>query len=243
MNFLQVPTDVLSYAGKLSATQMLIWADAWTFKKNTGKAYRTNAQLSEMLNVTERSVSRAVQELIRMNAITVQSNGRNRLIDANHPSEWKVDTNVHRRTRPSTQTSTDVDVHADSTDVSMQGRHERPCRPDADVHLIEKRIEKEIEQPIEKEVKPKKEAKPKSLEDVIEAFEAVGSTEDEAMAFFDYWESAGWRRKGGPIKDWKATARGWLRNQKKYGEQNSWRDRSSKQLDAAKALEWANSKR
>ena len=30
---------------------------------------------------------------------------------------------------------------------------------------------------------------------------------------------------------------------KNNGEQNSWRDRSSKQLDAAKALEWANRKR
>jgi len=80
-HYLQVPTELLPYAGKLSATQLLIWADAWMFKKNTGKAYRTNAQLSEMLNVTERSVSRAVQELIRMGAITVQSNGRNRVID------------------------------------------------------------------------------------------------------------------------------------------------------------------
>jgi hypothetical protein len=150
MNFLQLPTDVLLYAGRLSATQLLIWADAWTFKKNTGKAYRTNAQLSEMLNVTERSVSRAVQELIKMNAITVQSNGRNRVIDANPPAEWKVDTNVHRRRRPPTQTSTDADVHADPTDVSMQGGHERPCRLDTDVPLIEKRIEKEKKKGIEK---------------------------------------------------------------------------------------------
>jgi len=155
-HYLQVPTEVLPYAGKLSATQLLIWADAWMFKKNTGKAYRTNAQLSEMLNVTERSVSRAVQELIKIGAITVQSNGRNRVIDAIEPSEWKVDTYVHRRRRPSTQASTDVDVHADPTQTSMQGRHIRPCSIDADVHLIDKRIDKRIDKGIDKkEPKPK----------------------------------------------------------------------------------------
>lgn len=150
-HYLQVPTEVLPYAGKLSATQLLIWADAWMFKKNTGKAYRTNAQLSEMLNVTERSVSRAVQELIKIGAITVQSNGRNRVMDAIEPNEWKVDTYVHRRTRPPTQTSTDVDVHADPTHTSMQGRHIRPCSMDADVHLIDKRIDKGIDKGIDKE--------------------------------------------------------------------------------------------
>lgn len=155
-HYLQVPTELLPYAGKLSATQLLIWADAWMFKKNTGKAYRTNAQLSEMLNVTERSVSRAVQELIRMGAITVQSNGRNRVIDPVPPSEWKVDTSVHRRKRPSTQTSTDVDVHAEPTQASMQTGHIRPCRPDADVHLIDKRIDKEIDKPIDKKPKSPK---------------------------------------------------------------------------------------
>lgn len=155
-HYLQVPTELLPYAGKLSATQLLIWADAWMFKKNTGKAYRTNAQLSEMLNVTERSVSRAVQELIRMGAITVQSNGRNRVIDPVPPSEWKVDVDVHRRKRPPTQTSTDVDVHADPTQTSMQTGHIRPCSTDVDVHLIYKGIDKEIDKGIDKrEAKPK----------------------------------------------------------------------------------------
>jgi len=155
-HYLQVPTELLPYAGKLSATQLLIWADAWMFKKNTGKAYRTNAQLSEMLNVTERSVSRAVQELIRMGAITVQSNGRNRVIDPVQPSEWKVDVDVHRRKRPPTQTSTDVDVHAEPTQTSMQTGRIRPCSTDADVHLIYKGIDKEIDKGIDKrEAKPK----------------------------------------------------------------------------------------
>lgn len=34
----------------------------------------------------------------------------------------------------------------------------------------------------------------------------------EAPRFFDYWESCAWKRRGGPVKDWKASARYWLSN-------------------------------
>jgi len=34
-----------------------------------------------------------------------------------------------------------------------------------------------------------------------------------AQKFHDYWTSAGWRRKAGPVKDWKATVRTWLANE------------------------------
>ena len=34
-----------------------------------------------------------------------------------------------------------------------------------------------------------------------------------AAACFSYWQSAGWKRRGGPIKDWPATVRTWVTNQ------------------------------
>ena len=34
-----------------------------------------------------------------------------------------------------------------------------------------------------------------------------------ATACFSYWQSAGWKRKSGPIKDWPATVRTWVTNQ------------------------------
>lgn len=34
-----------------------------------------------------------------------------------------------------------------------------------------------------------------------------------ATACFSYWQSAGWRRKNGPIRDWPATVRTWVTNQ------------------------------
>ena len=40
---------------------------------------------------------------------------------------------------------------------------------------------------------------------------------DEADAFKDWYDQTGWTLKGGnKIKDWKATARNWVRRQKKY---------------------------
>lgn len=237
-HYLQLPLEVLPHVRRMSAVQLAIWADAWTWAKQGAKAYRTNDQLAEMFGCTVKSVSKAIAGLKSAGLIDSRMvNGRQRILTATIPS------NVHPPERPSSSTSILPKVKAASPPTSTLHPPEvPPCIP-SNVHQVDNRIEQIVEHQVDKEAAPKKEAKPKSLEDVIEAFEAVGSTEDEAMAFFDYWESAGWRRKGGPIKDWKATARGWLRNQKKYGEQNSWRDRSSKQLDAAKALEWANSKR
>ena len=37
---------------------------------------------------------------------------------------------------------------------------------------------------------------------------------DEAENFYDYWESVGWSRRNGKIKDWRATVRTWLKNAK-----------------------------
>lgn len=34
-----------------------------------------------------------------------------------------------------------------------------------------------------------------------------------ATACYSYWQSAGWKRKSGPIKDWPATVRTWVTNQ------------------------------
>jgi len=59
--------------------------------------------------------------------------------------------------------------------------------------------------------------RPKDLEVVLEAFREVGAGEDDAMAFFDYYEANGWTQgRNKPIKDWKAAARGWIRRTAQY---------------------------
>tara|TARA_R100001594_G_scaffold118120_3_gene153404 strand:+ start:326 stop:850 length:525 start_codon:yes stop_codon:yes gene_type:complete len=54
--------------------------------------------------------------------------------------------------------------------------------------------------------------KPPTSEEVVEYFSSLGVAAADGENFHDYWQSQGWRRKGGPIKDWKAAARVWRRN-------------------------------
>lgn len=158
MNYLQLPVEVLRRSAGMSLSQVAIWADAWTWAQNDRKAYRTNAQIAEMLNITERSASRAIKELASIGAIEVRMlNGRQRLITAIHPDKWQTpDVDVHRRARPSTQTSTDVNVYPAQTPTSTHPRRERLPTPDVDVHQEENREENRIEKRIEKNERAKK---------------------------------------------------------------------------------------
>lgn len=155
MNYLQLPVEVLRRSANMSLSQVAIWADAWTWAQNDRKAYRTNAQIAEMLNITERSASRAIKELASIGAIEVRMlNGRQRLITAIHPDKWQTpDVDVHRRERPSTQTSTDVSVYPAPTQTSTHPRRERPPTPDVDVHQEENREENRIEKIKEKKAR------------------------------------------------------------------------------------------
>jgi biotin operon repressor len=208
MNFLQLPVEVLPHVRRLSAVQLAIWADAWTWEKQGAKAYRTNDQLAEMFGCTVKSVSKAIAGLKSAGLIDSRMvNGRQRILTATIPS------NVHPPERPSSSTSILSNVHAASPSTSTLHPPERPpCIP-SNVHQVEKGVEQIVEQQVEKGAAPKKQARPKSLDDVIEAFEAVGSDSDQAERFWNHYESNGWKVGGrSAMKDWKAAARNWLKN-------------------------------
>jgi len=62
---------------------------------------------------------------------------------------------------------------------------------------------------------------PPDLQATVDYFLEQGSTESEAHKCHDYWLSAGWRRKSGPIKDWLATCRTWIGNSPQFAPTTS----------------------
>ena len=68
--------------------------------------------------------------------------------------------------------------------------------------------------------KPMKTSKPNTQECYLYFAElGVENPRDEAEAFKDWYDQTGWTLKGGnKIKDWKATARNWVRRQKKQSD-------------------------
>jgi hypothetical protein len=91
----------------------------------------------------------------------------------------------------------------------------------AHIEEYSKENSKEVSKSIE--AKPKKEATPKDLQTVIDAFVAAGQTSDLGERFYNYYESVGWvigkARK--PMKDWKATARDWIQRETKYQDESA----------------------
>lgn len=70
--------------------------------------------------------------------------------------------------------------------------------------------------------KPKKERTPADITVVVEAFTSVGSTETEALKFYDYYSANGWTQgKNKPIVDWRAAARGWIRRAAEYNTKST----------------------
>lgn len=196
---------------RLSAVQLAIWADAWTWAQNGKPAYRTNEQLAELFGITVKSVSRAIAGLKSYGMLKAQTvNGRQRILTACIP------TNVHPHERPSPSTSIPTNVHAASPSTSMLHPHERPPSIPTNVHQEENREENRIEKRIEKGAKPKKEARPKDLQTVIDAFEQAGAPSHLAQRFWNYYEANGWKAGRNPMKDWKAAARNWVTDRNGY---------------------------
>jgi len=57
--------------------------------------------------------------------------------------------------------------------------------------------------------------RPKNFDEVLNYFKSLGMFLDDAQKFVDWYDSVGWKVKGGnSIKDWKACARQWKRRNK-----------------------------
>lgn len=55
-----------------------------------------------------------------------------------------------------------------------------------------------------------------SIDDVESYFIEKNSTKEEASRYYDYYESNGWRVGKTAMKDWEASARNWMRNERSW---------------------------
>lgn len=60
-----------------------------------------------------------------------------------------------------------------------------------------------------------------TLDEVKAHADEKGISEDTAEAFFDYWESMGWKRRGSPLVKWKAAFATWVRNDEKWSKEKA----------------------
>lgn len=82
--------------------------------------------------------------------------------------------------------------------------------------------------------------KPADLEECIEYFTELGMP-DQANGFMDWYEQTGWKVKGGnKIKDWKATARNWVRRQRQHKNAQQQRGFNKENFDPIKLERFIN---
>jgi hypothetical protein len=166
MNYLQLPTAILPHLRRLSAVQLAIWADAWTWAQQGGKAYRTNEQLAEMFGTSAKSVSRSIAGMREMGMVQWQmANGRQRILVACIP------TNVHPHERPSTPTSIHMNGDAASTSTSTLHPHERPGSIHMNVHQVNQIVDQEVYQVVDQKAESKKRKAERVVHDVVLPFD------------------------------------------------------------------------
>lgn len=144
MNYLQLPIDILPHLSRMSGVMLAIWCDAYTWEQQGKQAYRTNAQLAVMLNVTEKSISNAIGNLKKNGLVKwTMANGRQRILTAvvpNHPVELP----------PSRSTSIPSNFYAASRPTSTLPPAELlPCLP-SNFHQ-DKKVTKEESREVSRE--------------------------------------------------------------------------------------------
>lgn len=247
MNYLQIPKEIWPHISRLSSLQLAIYCDAITWESQGGTARRSNDTIAAMFGVTSRAVTKSVTRLVELGLVEIE-------IGANNIRTIKPRTGVLPNERsPRTIVHPEQVFTPTPNECSMQPRTSVRVSPERVFTQEEKREEKREEQREEKGTKPKKEATPKDLQTIIDTFTAAGSTAELAERFFNYYESVGWviGRARKPMKDWKATARDWIKRQTTYDNEQpkfspgggAFHSRISQRdapINQARTLEWAN---
>lgn len=101
-----------------------------------------------------------------------------------------------------------TDGHSSGTNWAQSGQHHKKER--------KKKEEEELYNNVGEDTRALARTTRPSMEDVVAAFVGMGSTEHEATRYWDYYTANGWKVGRNAMKDWKAAARNWVRNQTKY---------------------------
>lgn len=203
----------------------VVWAEVHSFTRQGRPCWLSVAELAARVHRSPRQVTAYLAELMELRWLVVTAqNGRRRQLAALVPQE----ASIHPRdplppTQPaSTQPASTIEADrvADLKPTAWQPRDPLPT------NKKQRRNREENEQHTDK-------ARPKNADEVRAYFEELNAAH-EAEGFHDYWTSAGWRRKSGPIRDWRAAARNWLRQPHRSGPAKA------RQLDPGRALSWAD---
>lgn len=213
MDGIWIPADV--WGLDLPPLHRVFLARLIALSKQDGASWAGDEFLAESLRCTPQHVRKMRRQLEESGHIVTEGYGHKRRLTVEvAPTVAKVapvGTSNQRRKQPEAQ-----ELQPQAQELQPQLRQEATTVAES---IEENRISKEIS--IEGR-SPKKEARPKSLESVIEAFEAVGSDSDQAERFWNHYESNGWKVGGrSAMKDWKAAARNWLKNVPTFSKNGS----------------------
>jgi hypothetical protein len=224
--FLILPDDVLEDP-RVDWPAKIIWATVWSFSRQRMECWISLDEMARRSHRSRRQVSEYLKQLKTLGWIeTSGMDGRRRLLTAIRPST--IATDRHDGDPPLTSRST-ATVAASRTPAKRSTAHQ-PSGPPPPIKKADKNKKEEHEHTHTKPARG--DARPADLDEVRAYFDQIGGTDPEQ--FYDYWTSAGWRRKSGPIRDWRATARTWTRSPYRRGS------RQDRQLDAGLGARWAD---
>ena len=253
MNYLQLPVEVLPHLRRLSAVQLAIWADAWTWQLNGKQSRRSNAQFGEMLGISSRAASEAIAALVKFGLLSWAMDSGGRVLTATPPDNFHPPVKVP----PSGSTSIRSNFHPPSGSTSTPPPGEVPPPLRSNFHQIEKGIENRIEKGIEKrDAKPKKNQDPVLMPFEGERFAEVWATwkgykkdekrfsyksrvsEQEALSKLQKLSNNDEQRAIEIIQ--QSIANGWSGF---FALRDGGHSRASRTVDAASTLEWLKSPR
>jgi hypothetical protein len=214
-NGIWLPAEI--WALDLPPLHRVFLARLAALSKQDGASWAGDDFLAESLRCTPQHVRKMRHQLEQSGHIVTEGYGHKRRLSVEvAPTGARVaptGTSNQRRKQPQAQ-----ELQPEAQKLRPEMRQEATTVAES---IEENRISKEVSKSIE--VKPKKEATPKDLQTVIDAFVAAGQTSDLGERFYNYYESVGWvigkARK--PMKDWKATARDWIQRETKYQDESA----------------------